>query len=285
MLDFGGLSDAAILRVVVADLHRTTGALADVDAYSDRVDDGLSLSTDMRGVEAVMTRDDFRELDNLLRCREASWRIHQARAHPERARSHRFVDVILHGAHLIRRRGPLLEAHRREPHAPVADEARDVDADASRPHELEIFPVRRPIPISRLRVVLESADRKLPISLADWRGRITAVPDHVRRDALSDRTLRPGLDEDADVAVRVNVDETGGDVRPRGVDRPLPFRTPEAAHACDLPTADSDVRDAPWGARAVRSESPQFPITCVVTPCRTAHSALGSTRMPMSLCV
>src|SRR3989442_15973887 len=96
MLDSRGLPDAAIFRVVVADLHRTTGALADVDAFSDRVDDRLSLSTDMRGVEAVMTRDDFRELDNLLRCREPSWRIHQPRLHPERARAHPLVDGILH---------------------------------------------------------------------------------------------------------------------------------------------------------------------------------------------
>src|SRR3989449_10152517 len=159
--------------------------------------------------------------------------------------------MIPHRARFLRGRRSLLEAHRRESHAPVADEARDVDADASRRHELEIFPVRRPIPIFRLRVVLESADRELPISLAHWRGRIAAVPDHVRRDALSDRTLRAGLDEDADVAVRVNVDEAGSDVLRRGIDRPLAFRTPEAAHACDLPTADSDVRDAPWGARAV----------------------------------
>src|SRR2546425_11149692 len=152
--------------------------------------------------------------------------------------------MIPHRARFLRGRRSLLEAHRREPHAPVADEARDVDADASRGDELEIFPVRRPIPIPCLRIVLESADRELPISLADRRGRIAAVPDHVRRDALSDRTLRAGLDEDADVAVRVNVDETGGDVRPRGIDRPLPFRTPEAAHAGALPITDSDIRPA-----------------------------------------
>src|SRR5213596_3390232 len=57
-LDLRGPSDAAIFRVVVADLHRTTGALADVDAFSDRVDDRLSLSPDMRGVEAAVTSDD-----------------------------------------------------------------------------------------------------------------------------------------------------------------------------------------------------------------------------------
>src|SRR3989449_6899130 len=98
--------------------------------------------------------------------------------------------MIPHRARFLRGRRSLLEAHRREPHAPVADEARDVDADASRGDELEIFPVRRPIPVFRLRIVLESADRELPISLADRRGRIAAIPDHLRRDTLSDRAFR-----------------------------------------------------------------------------------------------
>src|SRR5213594_3409349 len=110
--------------------------------------------------------------------------------------------MIPHRARFLRGRRSLLEAHRREPHAPVADEARDVDADASRGDELEIFPVRRPIPVFRLRIVLESADAS-----SRYRSLIGA------------------------------------------------------------------------------GESPQFPITCVVTPCRTAHSAVGSTRIPISLCV
>src|SRR5881409_4520584 len=159
--------------------------------------------------------------------------------------------MIPHRAHFLRGRRSLLEAHRREPHAPVADEARDVDADAFRRHKLEIFPVRRPIPIPCLRIVLESADRELPISLADRRGRIAAIPDHVRRDTLSDRAFRRGLDEDSDIAVRVNVDESGGDIRPRRVDRPVAFRTPEGAHSYDLPAADSNVGGAPRGARPV----------------------------------
>src|SRR5438093_1178376 len=40
--------------------------------------------------------------------------------------------MIPHRARFLRGRRSLLEAHRREPHAPVADAARDVDADASR---------------------------------------------------------------------------------------------------------------------------------------------------------
>src|SRR3989442_2464814 len=139
--------------------------------------------------------------------------------------------MIPHRARFLRGRRSLLEAHRRD--------------------ELEIFPVRRPIPVFRLRIVLESADRELPISLADRRGRIAAIPDHLRRDTLSDRAFRRGLDEDSDIAVRVNVDESGGDIRPRRVDRPVAFRTPEGAHSYDLPSTDSDVGDAPGGARPI----------------------------------
>src|SRR5439155_3954768 len=224
-LNLRGLSDAAIFRVVVADLHRTTGALADVDAFSDRVDDRLSLSPDVRGVEAAATSDALGELDGLTGGRETSRRIHQAGAHAERAGAHRLVDLSLHGAHFTRCRRPLLEAHRREPHAPVAREARDVDPNALAGHEIEIFGIGRPVPIFRLSIVLEPADREVPISLADRRGRIAAVPDYMGRDPLADRALRGGLDEDSDIAVRVNVDETRSDVLPGCGDGAVRLRT------------------------------------------------------------
>src|SRR5438445_5824047 len=86
------LPDAAVLRIVVADLDGTAGALADLDALSDGVHDRLALPADVRGVEAVMTGDNLSELDDLLRRREASGRIDQSGAHAEGARVHRLVD-------------------------------------------------------------------------------------------------------------------------------------------------------------------------------------------------
>src|SRR3989441_11522173 len=135
--------------------------------------------------------------------------------------------MSLHRARSSGCRSSLLEPHAREPPAPGADGARDVDADPLVGDEIEVFAIRRPIPVFRLRIVFEPPDRELAIPLADRRGRVAAVSDHVRRHTLADRALRRGLDEDADIAVRVNVDETGGDIRPRRVDCPGAFRTPE----------------------------------------------------------
>src|SRR5207247_242997 len=108
-LDLLRLPDSAVLRIVVADLDGTPRALANLDALPDRVDDRLPLPPDVRRVEPSMAGDDVREFDDFVRPSEASGRIHQARAHAERAGAHRFVDVAFHRPQFVPRRRPFLE--------------------------------------------------------------------------------------------------------------------------------------------------------------------------------
>src|SRR5436309_5128105 len=75
------------------------------------------------------------------------------------------------------------------------------------------------------------------------------------RDALADRALRGGLDEDSDIAVRVNVDETRSDVLPGCVDRSDRLRTTGPADLPNLPFPDSDICRLPRRARTVEDAS------------------------------
>src|SRR5207245_8502352 len=144
---------------------------------------------DGRRVEPSMAVDDFREFDYFVRRGEASGRIDQARAHAERAGTHRFVDVAFHRSQFVPRGRPFLEAHHREPHAPVTHESRDVDADPLSLHEVKVIAIRRPGPVPGLRVVLEPSPREFSVPLADRRGRVAAVPDDVSSHPSAYRTL------------------------------------------------------------------------------------------------
>src|SRR5207244_9887550 len=239
-LDLLRLPDSTVLRIVVADLDGTPRALANLDALPHRVDNRLPLPSDVRRVEPSMAGDDVREFDDFVRRGEASGRIDQARAHAERAGAHRFVDMAFHRSQFVPSRWPLLEAHYREAHAPVAHESRDVDPDPLSLHEVEIPAVRRPGPVPGLRVVVEPSTREFSVPLADWRGRVTAVPDDVGRHPLADRTLGGRLHEDPDVAVRMDVDEPGRDALARRVDADGGFGTTAISNPSALPPACSD---------------------------------------------
>ena len=237
----------------MADLDGTPRALANLDALPHRVDNRLPLPPDVRRVEPSMAGDDVREFDDFVRRGEASGRIDQARAHAERAGAHRFVDMAFHRSQFVPSRWPLLEAHYREAHAPVAHESRDVDPDPLSLHEVKVIAIRRPSPVPGLRVVLEPSPREFSVPLADWRGRVTAVPDDVGRHPLADRTLGGRLDEDPDVAVRVDVDEPGRDVLARRVDDDGGFGTTDISNPSDFRTAGSDVGSPPRRARAIEN--------------------------------
>src|SRR2546428_42043 len=75
-LDFLRLPDATVLRIVVTNLDRTAGLLADLDAFPNGVDNRLPLTSNVRRVEAAMPSDNLRERDDLFHRGEASGRIH-----------------------------------------------------------------------------------------------------------------------------------------------------------------------------------------------------------------
>src|SRR5207244_4190254 len=102
-LDLLRLPDPTGVRIVVADLDGAPRALANLDALPDRVDNRLPLPPDVRRVEPSMAGDDFREFDDFVRRGEASGRIDQARAHAERAGTHRFVDVAFYRSQFVPR--------------------------------------------------------------------------------------------------------------------------------------------------------------------------------------
>src|SRR3990172_3966016 len=149
--------------------------------------------------------------------------------------------MCVQGALLVAGRRSLLKAHDRQADCAMPDQSCDVHADSAGLHEIEVLPVRGPVPVSRVRIVLEASDREIVVPLADWRGRVAAVPDHVGRYPLTDRAFRGRLDEDPDVAVRVDVDEAGGDEAAGRVDRPLRGCPPDAAHPSDPRAANADV--------------------------------------------
>src|SRR5207245_9850263 len=122
-----------------ADLDGTPPAPANLEALPHRVDNRLPLPPDVRRVEPSMAGDDVREFDDFVCRGEASGWIHQARAHAERAGAHCFVDVAFHRSQFVPRRWTFLEAHHREPHAPVTHDSRHVGPDPFALHEVEVL--------------------------------------------------------------------------------------------------------------------------------------------------
>src|SRR6266480_3764306 len=241
-LDLRRLAEASVLRVVVADLDGASGVLPDLYALLHRIDDRLPLPADVGRVESTVASDDLCEFDDFLGRGETAGRIDEAGAHAERTGSHGLLDVCLHRPQLLAVWRPLVESHDRGPDGPVADEARDVDADPVGLHEIEILSVRRPIPLARLRIIFESSRGEFAVPLADRRGRIPAIPDYMGRHALADRALGRRLDEDAEVAVRVDVDEARRHEEALRIDGPVSGSSRQLADSGDSPSLNPNVR-------------------------------------------
>src|SRR5881396_4392841 len=75
----------------------------------------------------------------------------------------------------------------------------------------------------------------------------------MRRHALSNRAFGRGFHEDSEVAVRVNVDETGRDVLVFRIDRSFGLRTGDATHARHDRPLNSDIRDPSGRSRSIEN--------------------------------
>ncbi len=143
----------------MADLDGAPRPFADLDALPHRVYDRLAFSPDMARIESLMPRDPSRELDNLVCARETARRIDETRTHPERAGTHRLVDMLPHPVQLGGCGRAFVETHHCEADRSMPDEPCDVDPDASSLHEIEVLLIRGPSPVARSRIVLKAANR------------------------------------------------------------------------------------------------------------------------------
>src|SRR6266571_541613 len=88
------------------------------------------------------------------------------------------------------------------------------------------------------------------------RSAVQRTRDTPPRSGRASRALRRRLDEDSDVAVRVDVDESRCDVHAGRIDLPGCLRAAQATDASDLASTDSEVCDAPRRACAVENATP-----------------------------
>ena len=96
-----------------------------------------------------------------------------------------------------------------------------------------------------------------PIGAQPW----PQLPNQLRGNALEDLAVRPGIDQQGEIRVAVDVYEPGRGYQPGGVQLQTGFRAGEITHRRDAVPRDAEVRPAGRGALPVHQ--PAAPYHCV----------------------
>ena len=136
-------------------------------------------------------------------------------------------------------------------HRTVPDESGHVDAERRRPQPLQVLPEALPTQLDG--AVLGVPDRTVSrvLGTGDRCAAVAALSDHLGGHALVDLALRPAVDQQGEVRVRVKVDEAGAHratVELQALPRLLVGQIPDA---CDASILETDVRRERLRARAV----------------------------------
>ena len=216
----GGADD-----LVMGDLHRDAGLLADADRLVDRLDHQRGLVAQVGDVDAAVLRRHPRQLDHLLGGGEAAGHIEQAGGDAERPLFHGLGDHGLHPLEFGRGRVAVLDADHLRAHRALADENRPVRADAQ---------------------FLDFA-----VVVGDGPGGGAVVALGQRGYALQQRAVGGGHIEDALQGVGVGVDEARGDYQAAGVDPGFRAGIGQVADGGDAVAANADIGLEPGVAAAV----------------------------------
>src|SRR6185503_7671124 len=202
----------AVARHEVGDLEAHLGAVARADRLGDRLRRAVVAPARVGGVERRVTG----ERGHLVLRGRLLLRILESGRVAPGALVERLAQEGLHLPDLPGIRGAVGETERRQPKLAVRDEAQHVDGGLGGVESREVLAGRAPGQREVLRVAVDRAARG--VGVADREAAEAAVADDLRRHALVDRAHRAGIDEQRVVGVAVQVDESGADREPGGVD-------------------------------------------------------------------
>ena len=248
-VDFGPV--AGIGEFQVGDLETDAGLGGDGDGLLDGLGELVRLVAHVGRVNPSVGRGHAAELDQLVAVGVTTGDVDKARGDAEGAFFHVFPDQVFHRRHLLGCRRAVLEAEDALPHGTVADEGGVVEGYAP---VFEMFQeLRHGAPGQGDPVLLVAVTPLfLPIAVRDGEEGKAAVSPDLRRDALTDLALPPGVHEELDIGVTVGIDEARGHGHPPGVDDPgrlggIYVR----GEGLDLVVSDGDIEGLPGIAQAV----------------------------------
>ena len=233
-------------RLEVRDLDARPGLAADLDRLRHRLEEPRLLVADVRGVEAAPARDEARQIDDLRGRGVAPGYVLEARREAERPLVERFLERAGDRAGLLRAQRPVHVSHGVRAQRPVPGEQGVVDGETRLLHAGEVG--RDVRPVGRDPVALPLLHALGHPEPGERGGGAAAVAGQLRRHALAGAAVRGRVREDVRVGVRVDVDEAGGDVKPRGVDHAPTLLRGDLAERRDAVADDADV--GPEGRRA-----------------------------------
>ena len=224
-----------IRQLEVNNIHRHPGALPDRNGLRHGFENALPLGAHVRGINPAIGRRGLTHRDQRIGVDPRSRRPAQRTRHTQRPLLHRLPHQRFHPRQFRRRRRPrLLPPHLRP--------------DLARPH---IRPdIRRnPLLQQQREVALEVSPSLLAVGR---RGR-TAFAENHRRHALTDHALRIAVRQQRVIGMVVDIDKTGRDNFPGGVDHALRLRARQISQRGDLPVPNRDVAQERGVPRSVRN--------------------------------
>src|SRR4249919_1174260 len=244
------LAEVGFVRgLQVPDLGRNRGAFRNREHFVERLEDARALRPLMREVHAAVTRGDFGQLDDLVGRRKPIGNVLQRRAQAECSLLHRFGDQLLHALQFRRCRGTIVLSDDVVANAAGAHERADVDR-GTRPHVEPPEIVAEGPPIDDDTEVRRARGRLANHPVVHGRDR-RALAGDLGGHALEQLARRAAVDEDVELGLAEEIDESGRDDEAGCIDGRAGRRVLERANRRNPIADDADVAAKPRRTGAV----------------------------------
>ena len=238
----------------MGDLHVDAAGLADGDGLPHRLEDVIGLIPDVRGIAGAVPLQHATQGDHFLglgkdpRCRE------QAGGQPQRASLQGLLQQMLHQGQLVGPGRSILHPHGQESQRIMAHLHDGIHRGGREGVEIVSeggFTKLQPGGAGG-QVIAQHLDP----SWQRRRGGEAAVAQHFGGDALADLALRPWIQRQGEVGVRVNVDKAGRDHLSGGIDDASALPGLAAVNRHNTSVGDRHIGDTARCAAAIDHFSP-----------------------------
>ena len=238
---FHGVGGGAVLRLDVRDLQARRSVARGAQGLAEAEVVVCVAIAHVGRIQPVPAGRDLAQRDDVLRCADVPRPVLQPGREAVRALVEGFVEQIGHAPRLFDGRRAKLVAHHRPVHRAVPDERRHVHARPARVEALQVLAEALPAHVHLAVVgVSDGAVPGVP-GTGDGRAAMAALADDLGGDPLVDLALRPPVDQQREVGVGMQVDESGADGKPVQLDALRRFLPRQVADARDPAVADADV--------------------------------------------